>query len=624
MTTPLPISSYTRLFRRICLLSFHVCLPPLAISVAQSNGQPEGDHSVIFEGAVYMPDGSPASGAKITCINSQLHMVGGFTYDPPEYSETDADGFYFIQTQSEWGALVRAEKDGLCAITMHNARAVSTPANTQLVLQPVGYVAGRVMNDTGAPVQGATIKPYMNGLDQVGKAYEDLFATQTNAEGQFRIEGLPLGEWSLYVNAKGFELGLAENIPINTEGFQIGLKSIPTFRARIISADTGETVPGVELVASTPGIPRIQVVSTSDADGFVSFESLPAGEVTVMSNSDDYVLDDYNGKLTIPGGEKRTEPVELRVKKAGTIRGTLREYFSKKPIEGVRIGRRSHVRSAMVRPAFTGAEGTFELKGVPPGQCGVHTTNAVRGLLPLNTGYQYDNVSVTVESGKTVEGVELFLVGGVTIEGKVTDPSGNPVANAIVYGQAEPEPLAGNQPPGRNDPPHTLTPDWDDHVRTDGSGRYTLLGCPTGKRIFVQAISAKASTSARIPLEIERDGLHDVVLILSLPVTARITGRALDKDGKPVRAVIRYNMEIPDYDRETERVYDQTRLHFGMTVTTGQDGVYVLGGLPAGNLQIKTGLYKDFRSQPNGEGPSITVSEGTVVKNYDLEIAETN
>lgn len=100
--------------------------------------------------------------------------------------------------------------------------------------------------------------------------------------------------------------------------------------------------------------------------------------------------------------------------------------------------------------AVTGADGRFEIRAVPPaGPCTLHTSAEAHGskdtAVPVRTagGLSFDVGTVTLPPAN------------LSVSGRVLDSRGNPIANAIIYGWGEGQPLKLN-------------------AETDAQGRFTL------------------------------------------------------------------------------------------------------------------------------------------------------
>jgi protocatechuate 3,4-dioxygenase beta subunit len=124
----------------------------------------------------------------------------------------------------------------------------------------------------------------------------------------------------------------------------------------------------------------------------------------------------------------------------GSVSGTA--TVDGKPASGVTIvlsNRMSRVRPSK-STAVTDDEGRFRLSGVPVGNYNVEAQSAVLIPAPAEPGsYQQE---VAVVQGSAIEGIEIQLVRGAVITGKVTGADGNPVVGrALLLRSANKKPF---------------------------------------------------------------------------------------------------------------------------------------------------------------------------------------
>lgn len=186
----------------------------------------------------------------------------------------------------------------------------------------------------------------------------------------------------------------------------------------------------------------------------------------------------------------------------------------------------------------TDGEGRFELVDVLPGEYDLvvgHSSLAMDALHP-----------VTVELGENRIEVAVVVA---TIEGRVTDDAGAPIAGARVAAQvAEPQ---GSGREGRRDRRSFRRFMRDDSrdVRSDAEGRYRIVGISTVEPVEVTAradghvtastpplLVAASETRTNVDLRLLRAGSVEVVLVSETPnpagaiVRARYLGEAAVDD----------------------------------------------------------------------------------------------
>jgi Carboxypeptidase regulatory-like domain len=104
-----------------------------------------------------------------------------------------------------------------------------TSAPLEIVLDQGGDLAGRVRDEGGKPVAGATImlterheREDFRPFTSFDSRWPD--PVVTDAAGQFRITGLREGRYSINVKAAGFKNGKVEKLPAGTEDLAVQLK----------------------------------------------------------------------------------------------------------------------------------------------------------------------------------------------------------------------------------------------------------------------------------------------------------------------------------------------------------------------------------------------------------------
>jgi len=155
-----------------------------------------------------------------------------------------------------------------------------------------------------------------------------------------------------------------------------------TIAGRVIDAQTKEPIAGVDvtLATFTSGAARGAVVKTG-ADGTFEFSDILEGNYMVTSMSSDYVTGCYvnTNSLAPCSGfdllrDQRRNDIVIALMKTATARGRVVDQQGA-PVAGatVRIGvpqqPGNSIAGALVTrtPVVTGADGSFELKGLSPG-----------------------------------------------------------------------------------------------------------------------------------------------------------------------------------------------------------------------------------------------------------------
>ena len=267
-------------------------------------------------------------------------------------------------------------------------------SNIDLRLTRGGVITGRIVDEDGEPLARALVTvqryQYVRGERQLTPAGGD----QTDDRGQYRVFGLPPGEYFVSASAAGLEqligrglMQLAAGLDAQGVGGRggrggpfaaLGLAPesetagyAPTYYPGVVNAPAAGKVavgPGQEVV----GIDfQIQLVPFATVSGIISGAADQAAGVIIAPQ------DSSGGPLARLSGQVLTGRVQ--------------------------------------------ADGTFRISNVPPGRYTVVARTGGRGG-ELRTGMQ-----AIVVNGEDLDGVTLALQPGVTISGNITvESSGTP------------------------------------------------------------------------------------------------------------------------------------------------------------------------------------------------------
>jgi len=245
----------------------------------------------------------------------------------------------------------------------------------------------------------------------------------------------------------------------------------------------------------------------------------------------------------------------------------------------------------------TDADGHYHMT-VPPGPgCVV----AEKPGLRVGTKCQ-----VPVSAGKETRDVDVVLLDGMSVRGRVVDPQGQPVAGADVLATT---PDTVHQP--------SMHKAYRFRARSDGDGRFTMDGLPPMAMAFA-ATTAQASS----PLA-EVDPRRAGEVLLKLEYDGTLDGTVVESDGKPVAfAAVNYWIE-PDYPAlEKENggkpptVVKQFALPTNSEATvTDADGHFHAGGLMPGRYTVRASRATALEVPPAyGSVSKYQVPTGSTVK----------
>ncbi|MCL4787023.1 MAG: carboxypeptidase regulatory-like domain-containing protein, partial [Verrucomicrobia bacterium] len=274
-----------------------------------------------------------------------------------------------------------------------------------------GRLAGRVFNPDGSPV-GAGVK--------VGISFGSDYVIETDTNGVFDTqialpaldnEGRPgVGYTLLATNLDTGLIGHASAIvlPGITNTANVTLLGKGTAEV-LVTLNDGSPATNASVEIWGAGFPSERLNGFADANGFIRFANVFEGYYGVsasLSTGPTVVF----GRSGVEVGRDQTNNVALRLSPTGTIRGKFVKQNGVTPITAAQI------RVGVLGFATTGANGFFELAGVPLG------TYRVSGRDPVSGRGGF--VDVTLSFNGEIREVRLIEQALVELTGAVMDSYG--------------------------------------------------------------------------------------------------------------------------------------------------------------------------------------------------------
>lgn len=427
-------------------------------------GHPARPGALRLEGIVLDDRDHPVSGADVTLFPGNEHDV------------SDSNGhFDFAVVPGRF----YVEATGSDSYSRRVA-VQFTPSTKPLTLRMIhgSALVVRVFGE-GAPI----------GLAQVSVESEE--TVTTDATGSVRIGGRWPGRLVVTAEAPGYA---RESGVVYIEAGQDAQLSI-TLQHGAPLAGTVVNENGVKVAGATVEVDRLSdratVQATTDASGAWRVQAVAAGRYHVSARSADY--GPTNAKPLDVDGKSTRDDIVVRVDRGATVFGKVTDAHGD-ALKGVRIGLQQVARRDDFW-ATTDERGDYEIRGLPAG---------TYIILRYIGKFAPANLYVDVLAHQRIQ--HDFVVDDDTIDGRVFDEHGAPVADAFVNADM-------------------------DYDTSDSEGGFHLTLPKAGTHELTVGWTRDRTTRG---VDTRVDGTaHDVRLVL--PSRATVTGRVM-LDGAPATA----------------------------------------------------------------------------------------
>lgn len=567
--------------------------------------------SGLVRGRVVDAAGEPVGGVEVTPSLTGLAILEGIVKEAPDPVTTDASGSFELDLGLAASFSLEFEHDEYAPRKRGAVRGRSDEAVEleDIVLSRGGRVSGRVVDENGAPVEGAELwVAEHHGLPFAVRTFraDSEPDAVTAADGSFSIDHVLPGVSSLHAKRTGFApaerspLSIEENKPLeNIEvvlppghsiaGRVLGPNGAPVAEAKV-AARSGEFAMIDRAGLEDFGIGHMEDAAMTAADGSFRIDSLAEGNYRVVATAENFAS---ASEASVATGR---DDLELRLRATGSIRGRVLAAKGDAPVTSFRVALQRAGGSGMMfriggdgsndvfgPETFTSADGTYVLEGVNPGSYRV--VARAEGFADAMTG------TVTVEPGAVVAAPDARLTPGGVLEGVVRrakDKTSLVGARVKAY---------KNAAPGEG---HQRT----SFIIAGGSGRALDLGRPSktaetddaGRFRFDELAGGTYSIEISHPLYVA-ETIKDVVvepgvevepLVIDLRRGGALEGTVFDPDG---------------YTMSGKRVEVRAARGFFESTSTDGFGNYALGGLAPGDYFVKLAADDD------GSGAGIMVFE---------------
>lgn len=363
-----------------------------------------------------------------------------------------------------------------------------------------------------------------------------------------------------------------------------------TVRVRVLREGVEEPLPGAMVVLIDARKRRHEV--RADAAGEARFLDVVPGRAYIDAVLEGWVVRWIHEEAVPDAGGLS---IDLRMQPAVPVRGFVRTAEDGQPVAGARVtavaGGRVHESQGwrtssrgVYSTVETDATGAFRFPALPPGE--------VCTLAVLACGYRYAARGILpTADGEEGEPIEILLEPGGRLLGRVTSPSGEPVAGAVVYVFPEGDANLARHPAVGRLGRRSVS------LRgvSDDDGRFEVIGLAFEERFAATAMAEGYLRARNVDGIVVSSAAPEASIELRFGQAGGFRVRVLDVDGRPLgRGWV---------------ICVQSR-RYSARVPIGPDGRAVLECVPPGDYQIRAeseGFRANRSTATVGAGETVEV-----------------
>ncbi|MDZ4858930.1 MAG: carboxypeptidase regulatory-like domain-containing protein [Candidatus Hydrogenedentes bacterium] len=523
----------------------------------------------------------PVGGTELQLIWKDRDAIIQVHDEDSQWTTTsDGKGFFRFEKLPAGNFTVIAQKDDLAAV----GSAYINPREPEdhvvdLQLHPVGAIAGRVVNEQQEPIQDVLVA-LGRGKSGTRDIYGGDSQTKTDADGQFTLNFVQKGTWTIEAKAEGYAVGEVLDVPHDGTGVQIVLKHGGMISGTVVAAESSKPQPNIAVRLRGGGRLNAHEV-TSGTDGAFAIADLADGAYQLTIEKQAHILAGQAPSIQIEDANS-IDNIQLVVAMGGSVSGIATDAETGTPIVGMAFRPRSPQGGYASAEATTDEDGMYRIEGLPAGQY------TVRRL--WMSGYRHgesrEDKQVTVGLGQEVTGIDFAVPAGLFLRGRVVDKSGEPLAQVNVE-SVDAENLEGET------------------MVTDEKGRFIHRGFSPGAKLTITASKQGFSAPPLQDVVIGDSDKNDVEIVMD--TGGSIAGIVVDKEGKPlVDAYVTAMPQNPEAGQQAQQASSQ------------EEGVFKVQGLAAGTYKLQVRPPRTWREPTLPAGNDIQLTQGENVTGVRL------
>ena len=544
----------------------------------------QGHQGAVVGGRVLDPSGAPVAGANVAMVYLDISRVLFSADGRSEPITTDAQGRFRLEHVAVGRVALLAAAVDQAPSNIEELAVVDGGVYEDLVLQlgEGASLAGRVVDDQKQPVAGAAVelRPFERPNDpQFLKMVLKVrtVSAVTDAEGRFVAKGLTGDQLVVQAQKVGYTTAVRFGVKLDEKDLTIEVQRGVTVRGKVMLGDQPVTRFRVD-TRSSP-IPK-----TADAKA--------TGDAATVANAADPAPGNGNGSGN-NDGDRRGPPWARRGGRTGTQQLAEGQTMMSRGMNGLDGDWRE----------IQAVDGTFELRGIPPGR--------VRVRVRADGCLEPESREVDLSPGAISEVLEWKLTDGVAVAGRVIDEGGKPISDAQVTAYKARDNNNGNRNPFN----FQIDPEDFDFLAlssgtnrrsalTDSKGAFHVSGLEAGRYRFTARHPDLAKSSAK-DVEIKLGGelpAIEIVLDAGGGVEGTVTGLAM----RPLADALMVAFSIQAGSMRSG--------------TTDKAGFYRIDGLPPGQyIVFKSRLDERADNIPlelmsNMRLKTVTVKQGKLTR----------
>jgi len=448
----------------------------------------------MLSGLISDTGGNPVPGAKIH-LDGMLRGLGNKPGSDRMSTKSNEFGRYEFRTCPTGRRTLLVSAEGYGSILIAGVKLTGTNnVERDVTLEIAEMICGRVIDSNNAPIMGADVIALSYSTGNI----QSRDFIKTDSDGQFCLERLNPGQYTIAVSATGYRPDRAQRVTTGSADLVLELSPQASVSGRVISKETGEPLVTFTCVLRV-AYDSTEVTSRTDIRkdfrnplGEYTLTDISPGTYVVEALSQNFA-ESRSQRFTVTQGQTLSG-ITVQVVRGGTIKGRIVDSEGT-PIKGALVTTHDNTwtddaftralgdlfpTNATAKKKRSNKNGIFEITGLSPENYQIRVQAQGHARL-TKTG-------VLVTDNRVSDLGTIRLVTGGGVSGLVVDQAGQPIVSARVTLRVDGRPISIFEPR---------------ETKSSTKGKYSFVNVPAGN----YKIMAMRSDSANDPF----GGLGDQV-----------------------------------------------------------------------------------------------------------------